>query len=81
VAASGVTRFTEFGGIVVASANGVRFEETGGRAGAMVARSTFTVAPDASIAGVVRVELGGQRVQAPVSLRISGTAVQPRFGR
>lgn len=81
VAASGATRFTEFGGTVVASANGLRFEETGGRAGAMVARSNFTVAPDASIAGVVRVELGGQRVQAPVSLRISGTAVQPRFGR
>jgi len=81
VAASGVTRFTEFGGTVIASASGVRFEETGGRAGAMVARSHFTVAPDASIAGVVRVELGGQRVQAPMTLRISGTAVQPRFGR
>jgi hypothetical protein len=76
-----VTRFTEFGGTVVASKSGVRFEETGGRAGAMVARSNFTVAPDASLAGVVRVELGGQRVQAPVSLRISGTAAQPRFGR
>jgi hypothetical protein len=81
VAASGMTRFTEFGGTVVASANGVRFEETGGRAGAMVARSNFTVAPDASIAGVVRVELGGQRIQAPMTLRISGTAFQPRFGR
>jgi hypothetical protein len=81
VAASGVTRFTEFGGTVIASGNGVRFEETGGRAGAMVARSNFTVAPDASIAGTVRVELGGQRVQAPMTLRISGTAVQPRFGR
>ena len=81
VAASGATRFTEFGGTVVASANGVQFEDTGGRAGAMVARSNFTVAPDASIAGVVRVELGGQRVQAPISLRISGTADQPRFGR
>jgi hypothetical protein len=81
VAASGATRFTEFGGTVVASASGVRFEETGGRAGAMVPRSNFTVAPDASIAGVVRVELGGQRIQAPMTLRISGTAVQPRFGR
>ncbi len=81
VAASGVTRFTEFDGTVIASASGVRFEETGGRAGAMVARSHFTVAPDASIAGVVRVELGRQRVQAPMTLRISGTAVQPRFGR
>jgi hypothetical protein len=81
VAASGATRFTEFGGTVVASATGVRFEETGGRAGAMVARANFAVAPDASIAGFLRVELGGQRVQAPMTLRISGTASQPRFGR
>ena len=80
-AASGSTRFTEFGGTLAATANGVRFEETGGRAGAMVARGNFTVAPDASIAGVLRVELGGQRIQAPINLRISGTAVQPRFGR
>jgi hypothetical protein len=80
-AAAGLTRFTEFGGTVVASSNGVRFEDTGGRAGAMHARSDFTVAPDASIAGAVRVELGGQRVQAPINMRITGTAAQPRFGR
>ena len=79
--AAGTTRFTEFEGTLAASASGVRFEETGGRAGALSARSDFTVAPDLGLAGVVRVELGGQRVQAPISLRIRGSALEPRFGK
>jgi hypothetical protein len=79
--AAGTTRFTEFEGVLAASANGLRFEETGGRAGAMSARSDFTVAPDLGLAGVVRVELGGQSVQAPISLRIRGSALEPRFGK
>jgi hypothetical protein len=80
-AAAGSTRFTEFGGTVAALANTLRFEDTGGKAGAMIARANFTVAEDASIAGALRVELGGQRVQAPITLRIGGTAQAPRFTR
>ncbi len=79
--AAGTTRFTEFDGIMVASAAGVRFEDTGGRAGAMAARGDFTVTPDLALAGGVRVELGTQRVQAPVSLRVRGTALEPRFSQ
>ena len=79
--AAGITRFTEFNGLMAASANGVRFEDTGGRAGAMAARGDFTVAPDLALAGGVRVELGVQRVQAPVSLRVRGTALAPRFSQ
>ena len=79
--AAGVTRFTEFNGLMAASANGVRFEDTGGRAGAMAARGDFTVAPDLALAGGVRVELGTTRVQAPVSLRVRGTALEPRFSQ
>lgn len=79
--ASGITRFTEFDGLVAASANGVRFEDTGGRAGAMAARGDFTVAPDLALAGGVRVEMGAQqRIQMPASLRIRGTVLSPRFG-
>lgn len=80
-AVAGSTRFTEFGGTVAASGNTVRFEDTAGRAGAMIARANFTVAEDATIAGTLRVELGGQRVQAPVNLRIAGTVSAPRFTR
>ena len=79
--AAGTTRFTEFNGLMAASANGVRFEDTGGRAGAMAARGDFTVDPDLALAGGVRVELGTQRVQAPVSLRVRGTALAPRFSQ
>jgi|GEM_PF-767940 len=79
--AAGITRFTEFNGLMAASSNGVRFEDTGGRAGAMAARGDFTVAPDLALAGGVRVELGAQRVQAPVSLRVRGTALEPRFSQ
>ncbi len=79
--AAGTTRFTEFNGLMAASANGVRFEDTGGRAGAMAARGDFTVAPDLALAGGVRVELGTQRVQAPVSLRVRGTVLEPRFSQ
>jgi hypothetical protein len=79
--AAGITRFTEFGGLVAASANGVRFEDTGGRAGAMAARGDFTVAPDLALAGGLRVEMGTeQRIQMPASLRIRGTVLSPRFG-
>ena len=79
--AAGTTRFTEFNGLMAASANGVRFEDTGGRAGAMAARADFTVDPDLALAGGVRVEFGTQRVQAPVSLRVRGTVLEPRFSQ
>ncbi len=79
--AAGITRFTEFNGMLAASANGVRFEDTGGRAGAMAARGDFTVAEDLALAGGVRVELGTQRVQAPINLRVRGTVLAPRFSQ
>lgn len=79
--ASGTTRFTEFDGTVIASPSGVRFEDVGGRAGAMAARANFTVGDDRSLTGAVRVELGGQTVQAPISLNIHGTVLDPRFGK
>ena len=79
--AAGITRFTEFDGAMVASANGVRFEDVGGRAGAMASRADFTVGKDYSLAGAVRVELGGQTVQAPIRLNIQGNALDPRFSR
>jgi hypothetical protein len=79
--ASGITRFTEFDGTLAASSKGVRFEDVGGRAGAMAARADFTVGQDQALAGGVRVELGGQSVQAPITLRIRGTVLEPRFGK
>ena len=78
--AAGQTRFTEFDGVLGASSSGIRFEETGGRAGAMAARGDFAVASDLAIAGTVRVELGGQRGVQSMTLRMRGDALSPRFG-
>jgi hypothetical protein len=78
--AAGQTRFTEFDGLMGASSAGIRFEDTGGRAGALGARGDFAVAPDLAIAGTVRVELGGQRGVQTITLRVRGDALSPRFG-
>jgi hypothetical protein len=77
--AGGFTRFTEFDGVLGASSAGIRFEETGGRAGALAARGDFTIAPDLAVAGTIRVELGGTRIQS-MTLRVRGSALAPRFG-
>ena len=77
--AAGTTRFTEFDGLLGASSAGIRFEETGGRAGALAARGDFTIDPDHAVAGTVRVELGGSRIQT-MTLRVRGDALAPRFG-
>ncbi|HTN48888.1 MAG TPA: hypothetical protein VMK32_05605 [Burkholderiaceae bacterium] len=76
---AGITRFTEFDGTLGASSAGVRFEDTGGRAGALTARGDFTVAPDQAVAGTIRVELGGSRIQT-MTLRVRGNVLEPRFG-
>jgi hypothetical protein len=76
--AAGATRFTEFDGVLGASSAGLRFEETGGRAGALAARGDFTVANDKTLAGTVRVELGGTKPQG-ITLRLRGNLAEPRF--
>lgn len=77
---SGSTKFTDFQGMLAINGRGLRFEDTGGRAGALTARSSFLVSPDLTLNGTVRVELGGQRVQAPITLKLRGTVLDPRFG-
>jgi len=77
----GVTRFTELSAVVDAGDNGVVIRDILGRAGAMATRGQVAVTPDRKLSGAVRVDLGAERVQAPASLRISGTATAPRFGR
>jgi len=77
----GTTRFTELSAQVVVSDSGVVLRDIRGRAGAMATRGQVVVEPDQSLSGLVRVDLGAERVQAPTTLRVSGTAVAPRFAR
>ena len=77
----GITRFTELNALADVSNGSVLLTDIAGRAGAMAARGRVAVAPDLKLDGAVRVDLGTERVQAPITLRVGGTAVAPRFGR
>jgi hypothetical protein len=77
----GITRFTELNALADVSHGSVLLTDIAGRAGAMAARGRVAVAPDLKLDGAVRVDLGTERVQAPITLRVGGTAVAPRFGR
>jgi len=77
----GITRFTELSAQVDAGESAVLFRDVRGSAGAMATRGQITVQPDLRLSGVVRVDLGAERVHAPTTLRVSGTALAPRFNR
>ena len=77
----GITRFTELVAQIDMREGGVVLRDITGRAGAMATRGQISVAPDLALDGAVRVDLGAERVQAPITLRVSGSAVAPRFGR
>lgn len=77
----GITRFTELNAVADVSNGSVLLTDISGRAGAMAARGRVVVAPDLKLDGSVRVDLGTERVQAPITLRVGGTAIAPRFGR
>jgi hypothetical protein len=77
----GITRFTELNALIEAGDGGLNMRDIVGRAGAMATRGQVSVGPDLKLSGTVRVDLGAERVQAPTTLRVSGTATSPRFGR
>ncbi len=79
--AGGVTRFTEMAADAVLRGSGTSFQAVTARAGAMATRGEITVAPDLRLTGALRVDLGATRVQAPLNLRVRGTALAPEFGR
>jgi len=77
----GITRFTDLSADIDLTSGGLVLRDIAGRAGAMATRGQVSVSPDLKLSGTVRVDLGAERVQAPTTLRVSGTAVAPRFGR
>lgn len=79
--AGGITRFTELQGSVSGGSAGIALTDLFGRAGAMATRGEIRVAPDLSLAGALRVDLGATRVQAPINVRVRGTVLKPEFGR
>ncbi len=81
VTGGGITRFSELDAAAVLSRAGLTVTDIRGRAGAMATRGEIRVAPDLTLSGALRVDLGAQRVQAPISVRVRGTLLQPQFGR
>lgn len=77
----GMTRFSELKASATLGRAGLTVSGIRGRAGAMATRGEIRVAPDLGLSGALRVDLGAQRVQAPLNLRVGGTALQPQFGR
>lgn len=79
-AGGGITRFSELDASVTITRAGMTVSDIRGRAGAMATRGKIEVAQDLGLSGALRVDLGAQRVQAPLNVRVRGTALQPQFG-
>jgi hypothetical protein len=77
----GLTRFTDLEASVVADRAGVQVRDIRGRAGAMSTRGDISVTPALALSGALRVDLGATRVQAPITVRVRGSALAPQFGR
>ncbi|HEX4597014.1 MAG TPA: hypothetical protein VH278_04455 [Burkholderiaceae bacterium] len=75
------TRFTKMDASFVASSTGVMFKNIHAAAGALSTRGEVTVTPELAVDGLLHVDLGGTRVQAPLRLHVRGDVAHPKFGR
>jgi len=76
----GITRFTNLSAQVDAGTKGIRLREISGNAGAMTTHGEIVVGDDLALNGALRVELGVTQIHAPLTVRVRGTALAPRFG-
>ncbi len=77
----GFTRFSDFEAMLLASPEGFVLKDVVARAGAMTTRGELRMAPDHSLKGTLRVDMGATRVQAPINLKVRGTLLAPQFVR
>jgi hypothetical protein len=78
------TRFTQFEASFTAGAgptSSLVFRDIHGTAGALTTTGEVTVAPGLGLDGLLHVNLGGTRVQAPLRIRVHGDVPHPLFGR
>jgi hypothetical protein len=78
---SASTRFTKFDAAFAAGSSGVLFRNIHGVAGALSTQGELTVTPELALDGLVHVNLGGTRIQAPLRIHVRGTVAHPQFGR
>jgi len=77
----GLTRFTDFDALFVGSREGVSIQSIKASAGAMSATGHVRITPEYNLDGSLRIDLGATRVQAPTTLTVAGTLIEPSFGR
>ena len=78
------TRFTLFETSFTTGATGpgsIVFRDIHATAGALSTRGDVSVAPDMTLDGLLHVNLGGTRVQAPLRIRVRGDMLHPQFPR
>ena len=78
------TRFTLLETSFTTGATGpgsVVFRDIHATAGALSTRGEVVVAPDLTLDGLLHVNLGGTRVQAPLRIRVRGDVLHPQFVR
>jgi len=78
---SATTRFTHFESSFIAGSSGVLFRKIHGMAGALSTRGELTVASDLTLNGLLHVNLGGSRIQAPLRIHVRGAVAHPQYGR
>jgi hypothetical protein len=75
------TRFTRLQSSFVAGSSGVLFRKIHGVAGALSTRGELSVTPNLTLDGLLHVDLGGARIQAPLRIHVRGALAHPQFGR
>ena len=74
------TRFTKMDASFVASSSGVLFKNIHATAGALSTRGDVTVTPALAVDGLLHVDLGGTRIQAPLRIHVRGDVAHPTYG-
>jgi len=75
------TRFTKMEASFVAGSAGVLFKNIHATAGALSTRGDLTVTPALEVDGLLHVDLGGTRIQAPLRIHVRGDVAHPKYGR
>jgi hypothetical protein len=76
----GLTRFSDFSAQFIAGSRGMTLRQIHGLAGAMSTHGEMTITPDLGLSGLLHVDLGGARIQAPLRMRVHGSLDHPLYG-
>lgn len=76
-----LTRFTQLSASFITTPAGLLFRNIHGAAGALSARGEVVVSPELALDGLLHVDLGTTRIQAPLRIHVRGDVAHPKYGR